>query len=105
MFICSRLYRPSFLQARLEEEKLNQAAMGNDFLLQSRDCAESFEEFNASNIRDTFRVILQMGIVLMFGSSRFLILFTFMFEFKICKSRGSFGGLRNYMRVEIGIRV
>lgn len=31
------------------------------------DCAESFKEFNANNIRDTFRVLLQMGAVLMYG--------------------------------------
>ncbi|GJN15905.1 hypothetical protein PR202_gb02851 [Eleusine coracana subsp. coracana] len=31
------------------------------------DCAESFKEFNANNIRDTFRVLLQMSVVLMFG--------------------------------------
>lgn len=41
--------------------------MGNAFLLQGGDCAESFKEFNANYIRDTFRVILQMGVVLMFG--------------------------------------
>lgn len=49
------------------EEKLGQAAMGQAFLLQGGDCAESFKEFNANNIRDTFRVLLQMGVVLMFG--------------------------------------
>ncbi|RYQ82658.1 hypothetical protein Ahy_B10g101234 isoform B [Arachis hypogaea] len=54
-------------EARSLEEKLAQAAMGNAFLLQGGDCAESFKEFNANNIRDTFRVILQMGVVLMFG--------------------------------------
>ncbi|KAI5661378.1 hypothetical protein M9H77_20701 [Catharanthus roseus] len=54
-------------EARNLEEKLAQAAMGNAFLLQGGDCAESFKEFNANNIRDTFRVILQMGVVLMFG--------------------------------------
>ncbi|XP_020272438.1 phospho-2-dehydro-3-deoxyheptonate aldolase 1, chloroplastic-like [Asparagus officinalis] len=37
------------------------------FLLQGGDCAESFKEFNADNIRDTFRVLLQMAVVLMFG--------------------------------------
>nr|AEW12064.1 3-deoxy-D-arabino-heptulosonate 7-phosphate synthase [Picea abies] len=41
--------------------------MGNAFLLQGGDCAESFKEFNANNIRDTFRVLLQMAVVLMFG--------------------------------------
>lgn len=54
-------------EARGLEERLGQAAMGNAFLLQGGDCAESFKEFNANNIRDTFRVLLQMGVVLMFG--------------------------------------
>ncbi|KAK8691919.1 hypothetical protein V6N13_075411 [Hibiscus sabdariffa] len=54
-------------EARSLEEKLGEAAMGNAFLLQGGDCAESFKEFNAVNIRDTFRILLQMGAVLMFG--------------------------------------
>ncbi|KDO60718.1 hypothetical protein CISIN_1g009610mg [Citrus sinensis] len=54
-------------EARSLEERLAEAAMGNAFLLQGGDCAESFKEFNANNIRDTFRVLLQMGVVLMFG--------------------------------------
>ncbi|KAJ4913797.1 hypothetical protein Rs2_08418 [Raphanus sativus] len=54
-------------EARKLEEKLGQAAMGQAFMLQGGDCAESFKEFNADNIRDTFRVLLQMGVVLMFG--------------------------------------
>ncbi|KAL1817542.1 hypothetical protein ACET3Z_020116 [Daucus carota] len=54
-------------EARHLEEKLGEAAMGNAFLLQGGDCAESFKEFNANNIRDTFRILLQMGAVLMFG--------------------------------------
>ena len=45
-------------------------AAGKAFLLQGGDCAESFAEFHPDNIRDTFRVILQMGVVLMFGSGR-----------------------------------
>lgn len=49
-------------------EKLAQVAMGDGFVLQGGDCAESFAEFKADNIRDTFRVILQMSAVLMFGS-------------------------------------
>lgn len=55
-------------EARNLEERLGQAALGNAFLLQGGDCAESFKEFNANNIRDTFRVLLQMSVVLMFGS-------------------------------------
>lgn len=54
-------------EARHLEEKLADAAMGRAFLLQGGDCAESFKEFNANNIRDTFRVLLQMSAVLMFG--------------------------------------
>ncbi|KAJ7548171.1 hypothetical protein O6H91_07G000800 [Diphasiastrum complanatum] len=54
-------------EARHLEEKLAEAALGRAFLLQGGDCAESFKEFNANNIRDTFRVLLQMGVVLMFG--------------------------------------
>ncbi|KAJ6843490.1 phospho-2-dehydro-3-deoxyheptonate aldolase 2, chloroplastic-like [Iris pallida] len=54
-------------EARKLEERLADAAMGRAFLLQGGDCAESFKEFNANNIRDTFRILLQMGAVLMFG--------------------------------------
>jgi 3-deoxy-7-phosphoheptulonate synthase len=54
-------------EARSLEENLAEAAMGNAFLLQGGDCAESFKEFSANNIRDTFRILLQMGVVLMFG--------------------------------------
>lgn len=54
-------------EARHLEEKLADAAVGRAFLLQGGDCAESFKEFNANNIRDTFRVLLQMSVVLMFG--------------------------------------
>ncbi|KAK9284165.1 hypothetical protein L1049_023333 [Liquidambar formosana] len=54
-------------EARKLEERLAEAAMGNAFLLQGGDCAESFKEFSANNIRDTFRILLQMGVVLMFG--------------------------------------
>uniref|UniRef100_K3YHS1 Phospho-2-dehydro-3-deoxyheptonate aldolase n=1 Tax=Setaria italica TaxID=4555 RepID=K3YHS1_SETIT len=54
-------------EARTLEERLAEAAVGRAFLLQGGDCAESFKEFNANNIRDTFRVLLQMSVVLMFG--------------------------------------
>lgn len=55
-------------EARNLEERLAQAALGEAFLLQGGDCAESFKEFSADNIRDTFRVLLQMGIVLTYGA-------------------------------------
>lgn len=54
-------------EARVLEQKLSEAALGKAFLLQGGDCAESFKEFRADNIRDTFRVILQMAVVLTFG--------------------------------------
>jgi 3-deoxy-7-phosphoheptulonate synthase len=54
-------------EARHLEERIAEAAMGKAFLLQGGDCAESFKEFNAVNIRDTFRILLQMGVVMMFG--------------------------------------
>ena len=50
----------------------DQLAMVNDgkaFLLQGGDCAESFAEFHPDNIRDTFKVILQMSVVLTFGAT------------------------------------
>ena len=48
---------------------LAKASEGEAFLLQGGDCAESFSEFNADNIRDTFRVILQMAIILTSGTN------------------------------------
>ena len=45
-------------------------AEGRAFLLQGGDCAESFAEFHPNNIRDTFRVLLQMAVVLTFASKR-----------------------------------
>ena len=46
---------------------LAQVAAGNAFLLQAGDCAESFEEFSADNIREKLRVILQMAVVLTYS--------------------------------------
>ena len=50
-------------------EKLAAATQGKAFLLQGGDCAESFLEFSADNIRDTFKVLMQMAVVLTFGAS------------------------------------
>jgi 3-deoxy-7-phosphoheptulonate synthase len=49
-------------------DDLAKVAEGKAFLLQGGDCAESFAEFHPNNIRDTFRVILQMAVVLTFAS-------------------------------------
>lgn len=70
-------------EARNLEEKLAEAALGKAFLLQGGDCAESFKEFKADNIRDTFRVILQMGVVLMFGGQMPVV--------KVCRDLTLFG--------------
>ncbi|KQN03966.1 phospho-2-dehydro-3-deoxyheptonate aldolase [Sphingomonas sp. Leaf25] len=55
-------------EARNLTAELAQVAQGKAFLLQGGDCAESFAEFHPNNIRDTFRVILQMAVVLTFAS-------------------------------------
>jgi len=55
-------------EARDLTGKLADAAAGNAFLLQGGDCAESFAEFHPNTIRDTFRVLLQMAVVMTFAS-------------------------------------
>jgi 3-deoxy-7-phosphoheptulonate synthase len=54
-------------EARELRRQLGDVALGKGFLLQGGDCAESFAEFNAPKIRDTFKVILQMAVVLTFA--------------------------------------
>jgi 3-deoxy-7-phosphoheptulonate synthase len=56
-------------EARRLKAHLAQAAEGKAFVLQGGDCAESFADFTANIIRDTFRVLLQMSVVLTFGAS------------------------------------
>lgn len=56
-------------EARNLKRELAEVSHGNAFLLQGGDCAESFAEFGAPKIRDTFRVILQMAIALTFAGS------------------------------------
>ncbi|MBW7945141.1 MAG: 3-deoxy-7-phosphoheptulonate synthase class II [Sphingomonadaceae bacterium] len=55
-------------EARALEAQLAEVAAGKAFLLQGGDCAESFAEFHPNHIRDTFRVLLQMAVVLTFAS-------------------------------------
>jgi 3-deoxy-7-phosphoheptulonate synthase len=55
-------------EARRLKKQLALASEGKAFLLQGGDCAESFAEFSADNIRDTFRVMLQMAVVLTYGA-------------------------------------
>ena len=54
-------------EAQRLKSNLAKVAKGEGFLLQGGDCAESFAEFSPNNIRDTFRVLLQMAVVLTFG--------------------------------------
>ncbi|MFQ6017094.1 MAG: class II 3-deoxy-7-phosphoheptulonate synthase [Kiloniellaceae bacterium] len=56
-------------EARRLKEQLGRVAEGKAFLLQGGDCAESFAEFHPNNIRDTFRVLLQMAVALTFGAA------------------------------------
>ena len=56
-------------EARNLKSQLANVCNGDAFLLQGGDCAESFLEHNANNIRDSFKVILQMAAVLTYGSS------------------------------------
>ena len=56
-------------EARRLKAHLALAAEGKAFVLQGGDCAESFSDFTANIIRDTFRVLLQMAVVLTFGAS------------------------------------
>jgi 3-deoxy-7-phosphoheptulonate synthase len=55
-------------EARRLKAELAKAARGEAFLLQGGDCAESFAEFSADTIRDTFKVLLQMAVVLTYGA-------------------------------------
>lgn len=57
-------------EARALKHDLGEVARGRGFLLQGGDCAESFAEFHPDNIRDTFRVLLQMAVVLTFASKQ-----------------------------------
>ncbi|MTI14284.1 class II 3-deoxy-7-phosphoheptulonate synthase [Sansalvadorimonas verongulae] len=56
-------------EVRALTDQLASVAEGKAFLLQGGDCAESFAEFSAVNIRDTFKVLMQMAVVLTFGAS------------------------------------
>src|SRR6516162_8954067 len=56
-------------EARTLQAALARVAAGEAFLLQGGDCAESFAEFHANTIRDSFRVLLQMAVVMSFGAS------------------------------------
>ena len=56
-------------EVRNLKEQLAKVTRGEAFLLQGGDCAESFSEFHANNIRDTFKVLLQMAVVMTYAGS------------------------------------
>lgn len=57
-------------ETRALKARLGEVAQGEGFLLQGGDCAESFGEFSADGIRDTFRVLLQMAVALTFAAKK-----------------------------------
>ncbi len=69
---CLATYPPLVFagEARTLLSLLGEAAEGRTFMLQGGDCAESFAEFRGFNIRDTFRVLLQMAVVLTYAAAR-----------------------------------
>jgi 3-deoxy-7-phosphoheptulonate synthase len=74
-------------EARRLKTRLAEVAAGDAFLLQGGDCAESFKEFHPDNIRDTFRVILQMAVVLTFAAAKPVV--------KVGRIAGQFGKPRS----------
>jgi 3-deoxy-7-phosphoheptulonate synthase len=56
-------------ECRSLHEQLARACSGQGFVLMGGDCAEAFNEFNVDHVRDTFRVMLQMALVLTFGAA------------------------------------
>ncbi|RIJ15509.1 class II 3-deoxy-7-phosphoheptulonate synthase [Henriciella mobilis] len=74
-------------EVRHLKKDLGKVAAGEAFLLQGGDCAESFKEFSADNIRDTLRVMLQMAVVLTFAASKPVV--------KVGRLAGQFGKPRS----------
>lgn len=74
-------------EARNLKARLAEVAAGKAFLLQGGDCAESFKEFHPDNIRDTFRTMMAMSVVLTFAASRPVV--------KIGRLAGQFGKPRS----------
>ncbi|MDH3537202.1 MAG: 3-deoxy-7-phosphoheptulonate synthase, partial [Gammaproteobacteria bacterium] len=75
------------------KQNLAQVVQGKGFLLQGGDCAESFAEFSANKIRDTFKVLMQMAVVLTFAGRRPVT--------KIARTAGQFAKPRSAASEEI----
>lgn len=74
-------------EARRLKKRLGEVALGNSFLLQGGDCAESFKEFHPDNLRDMFRVMMQMAVVLTYGAGQPVV--------KVGRIAGQFGKPRS----------
>ena len=74
-------------EARRLKARLADVAMGKAFLLQGGDCAESFKEFHPDNLRDMFRVMMQMAVVLTYGGGQPVV--------KVGRIAGQFGKPRS----------
>jgi 3-deoxy-7-phosphoheptulonate synthase len=74
-------------EARNLKARLAEVAAGKAFLLQGGDCAESFKEFHPDNIRDTFRTLMAMSVVLTFAGSKPVV--------KVGRIAGQFGKPRS----------
>jgi len=74
-------------EARRLKSRLADVALGKAFLLQGGDCAESFKEFHPDNLRDMFRVMMQMAIVLTYGAGQPVV--------KVGRIAGQFGKPRS----------
>ena len=74
-------------EVRALKAKLADVADGKAFLLQGGDCAESFAEFHPDNLRDMFRVMMQMAVVLTYGAGRPVV--------KVGRIAGQFGKPRS----------
>jgi 3-deoxy-7-phosphoheptulonate synthase len=74
-------------EARNLKARLAEVSAGKAFLLQGGDCAESFKEFHPDNIRDTFRTLMAMSVVLTFAASRPVV--------KVGRIAGQFGKPRS----------
>ncbi|WP_419825307.1 class II 3-deoxy-7-phosphoheptulonate synthase [Sphingomonas sp.] len=81
-------------EARALTAELATVAAGKGFLLQGGDCAESFAEFHPDTIRDTFRVILQMAVVLTYASKLPVV--------KVGRMAGQFAKPRSAPMEEVG---
>ncbi len=74
-------------EARKLKAHLAKVSRGESFLLQGGDCAESFAEFHPDNLRDMFRVLMQMAVVMTYGAGKPVV--------KVGRIAGQFGKPRS----------